>query len=153
MSIEQECDAKTQLALALARGVTPAKWARDSNVAQNTAYRWAREPEVRKLVESCRRQMIDQAVGQMTRHTIKAASGIVKLAEEATSETVRLRALRSIFSDLIAASKYSGLEQRMSELEERVEAKGTPSWAETGYGQIAEEPALDSGPAVNNGAG
>jgi hypothetical protein len=153
MSDEPENGSKAQLAIALARGVLAANWARAYKVSKNTAYRWAREPEVRKLVESCRRQMIDQAVGRMTKQTVWAASGIVALAKTADSDTVRLRALRSIFSDMITASKYSGLEQRMCELEERVESTGTPSWAETGYGQFAAELPPPPGQAAENGAG
>jgi hypothetical protein len=153
MSDELEKGSKTQLALALARGVSAGKWARSNNVTEITAYRWAREPEVRKLVESFRRRMIDQAVGEMTKQTVWAARGIVALAKESESDTVRLRALRSIFSDMITASKYSGLEQRMCELEERVESTGTPSWAETGYGQFAEKTLPPPGQAVENGAG
>ena len=51
-----------------------------------------------------------------------AAQLIVKLGESATSESVRLSALRAIMSDVIAVSKFGGLEDRMTEMEEVVRA-------------------------------
>jgi hypothetical protein len=46
--------------------------------------------------------------------------GIVTLAKEADSESVQLRAWRAILADMIAVSKFSDLEYRMTELEEQV---------------------------------
>jgi len=40
------------------------------------------------------------------------------LAEAAESESVQLRALRSIFSDVMAVAKFSNLEHRVAEIEE-----------------------------------
>jgi hypothetical protein len=45
---------------------------------------------------------------------------IAALAVGAESESVRLKALESIFSDMMAALKYSDLESRMANLEERL---------------------------------
>ena len=39
------------------------------------------------------------------------------LAEGAESESVKLRALRSIFSDVVAVSKFPDLKYRMAEIE------------------------------------
>ena len=80
-----------------------------------------RDPKVRKAVESHRRRTIDQAIGRMTKQSTWAVDGIVAIAREADSDSVRLRAFRSIFSDLMAVSKHSGLEARIAELEEKVE--------------------------------
>jgi hypothetical protein len=124
MTQEQPKGGKTQLALALAQGVSAARWARANQVPKNTAYRWARDPKVRKAVESHRRRTIDQAIGRMTQQSTWAIGGIVAIAREAESDSVRLRALRSIFSDLMAVSKHSGLEARMAALEERIEVQG-----------------------------
>ena len=122
MSQEQQPKGgKTQLALALAQGVSAAQWARANQVPKNTADRWARDPKVRKAVESHRRRTIDEAIGRMTEHSKWAVDGIAAIARGAESESVRLRALRGIFSDLMAVSKHSGLEARMAEIEEKVE--------------------------------
>jgi hypothetical protein len=120
---EQPKGGKTQLALALAQGVSAAQWARANQVPNNTAYRWARDPKVRKAVESHRRRTIDEAIGKMTKQSTWAVGGIIAIAKEAESDSVRLRALRSIFSELMAVSKHSGLEARMAEIEAKIEER------------------------------
>ena len=75
-----------------------------------TTSRWAKDPLVRKAVESYRRRTIDEAVGKMTQYTTNAAEIIMRIAEEAESDSTRLRAARSIFSDMMAVSKHSDME-------------------------------------------
>jgi hypothetical protein len=70
------------------------------------------------VVASCRRRTIDRAIGRMARRSTWAADGIAAIAREAESDSVKLRAYRSIFSDMMAVSKYSGLESRVTEVEE-----------------------------------
>ena len=89
--------------------------------AQETARRWAHEPECAEI-EAFRRRAIDRAVGLLAKNAGWAAGGICKLAKEAESESVKLRAFRSILSDMMAVSKYSGLEARLAELEEHYRA-------------------------------
>jgi hypothetical protein len=88
-------------------------------VPKRTAYRWASEPEVLATAESCRRRALDRAVGVMARRATWAAGQIAKLGKDAESESVKLAALRAIFSDMIAATKFGVLEDRLSELEEQ----------------------------------
>jgi hypothetical protein len=114
---------KTHLALAIAQGKSAAAWARCNGVPSSTAYRWASEPEVRRAVEACRRRTLDRAIGRMTRRTTWACDRIAKLAKAAESESVQLRALRSIFSDVMAVSKFSNLEYRVAEIEEDLREK------------------------------
>jgi hypothetical protein len=118
MQEDHRKNSKTYLALAIAQGITPARWARANDVSKMTAYRWAKEPEVRRAVESFRRRMIDKAVGRMTKLTSWAVDGIAGIAKDAESDWVRLRAFRSIFSDMMTVSAYSGLEARMTQIEE-----------------------------------
>jgi hypothetical protein len=110
---------KTQLALALAQGATVAAWSRANEVPTRTAYRWASEPQVRATVESCRRRAVDRAVGVMARRATWAARQIAQLGKDAESESVKLAALRANFSDMIAASNFGVLEDRVAELEEQ----------------------------------
>ena len=106
---------KTQLALAIAHGISVDKWARKHNVPRTTAFRWAREQKVRAAVEFYRRRALDRAVGRMARHVDRAAGGIAKLAKDAVSESVKLAALRAIFSNMMAVSEFTGLEARMAQ--------------------------------------
>ena len=66
------------------------------------------------MVESCRRRTIDRAVGQMKKNRIWAAEGIIKLANDAESEEVRLRALRTIYKNMIDVSQKSTKSVRKS---------------------------------------
>jgi hypothetical protein len=87
--------------------------------AIRTAQRWAAEPDVRTEVESFRRTALDQAVGRMAKRVAWATERIAHLADNAKSESVRLAALRSILSDIMAISNFTGLEERIARLEEQ----------------------------------
>src|SRR4029077_17817283 len=100
-----------------------AAWALANEVPKRTAYRWASEPEVRAAIESCRRRALDRAVGGMAKRATWAAGQIAKLGKDAASESVKVAALRAIFSDMMAVSKFGLLEDRVTELEERFDAR------------------------------
>jgi hypothetical protein len=114
---------KFNLALAIAEGESIIAWAQENGVPERTAFRWAQDPRVRREVEACRRRVINQAVGRLTGMTTKAANRISTLAQEADSESVQLRASRAILADMIAVSKFSVLEYRMTEIEEEIEKR------------------------------
>ena len=69
-----------------------------------------------------------------------AAAGIIRIARDAESDSVRLRAFRAIFSDMMTVSRYSDLEARMTEIEEQIEQRAgaasskVPSWTPADYG-------------------
>ena len=159
MSESPRKDTKVQLAIALAQGISAGKWARANEVPRNRAYRWAKDPSVRKAAESYRRRTIDQAVGKMTKHTNRAVDIIFTIANEAESDSVRLRAARAIFSDMMAVSEHSGLEVRMTEIEEKLleRAGGASSniatWAAPSYGQGATPAAMPPVTSIGTGAG
>jgi hypothetical protein len=114
---------------ALANGSSVAAFMRANDVPRRSAYRWAHDPKVRVAVERFRRLALDRAIGQMSRRATWAVNGIVKLAESADTDSVRLKAYRAIFADMMSVSKYSGLETRMAVMEEKLgkrAAAGTP---------------------------
>ncbi len=115
---------KSELALAIARGVSIAAWARKNEVSKRTAFYWAKEPEVRAEVEEWRRHSLSRAIGRMARQSTRAADGIATLAECAESESVRLTAWRAILADQMAVAKFSTLENRMVEIEEELKRRG-----------------------------
>ncbi len=119
MSRERRTCLKSKLAAALAEGKSSAEWASANGVGERTAQRWAKEPEVRAEVESFRRGTLDQAVGQMSTRVAWVIEKIAYLAEHAKSESVQLAALRSILSDMMAVSDFTGLEARIAKLEEQ----------------------------------
>jgi hypothetical protein len=100
-----------------------AKWADDNKVPDRTAYRWAADPEVKAQIESIRRGALDEAVGRMAQRATWAVEKIVELGANANSESVRLSALRAVLSDMMAVSKFGGLEDRMTQIEEQLNAR------------------------------
>ncbi len=108
---------KTQLALAIAQGVSVAKWCTHERSGPANGLPVAQDREVRKVVQACRRRVIDQAVGQMTKHSTRAVHTITWLSDEGDSHEIRLKAARAVLSDMIAVSKYSDLEDRVREVE------------------------------------
>jgi hypothetical protein len=123
MTGESTDSQKMILAVAVAQGIPVAEWALRNDVNEQTAYRWAAEPEVRSQVESIRRRALDQAIGGMANRVAWAVEKIVELGKTAASESVRLAALRALMSDLIAISNFSALETRVAKLEERAHAR------------------------------
>jgi hypothetical protein len=143
---ETEQGSNDELAVAIARGVAIAAWARAKKVPRTTAFRWAEEPDVRKAVQDCRRRIVDQAIGRITKVTNQAADTIANLCTQGDSHAVRLRAAQAVFSEMIAVSKYSDLEQRMTELEAMVPPVSVGSsthWSQgpTNYGYGNASPA------------
>jgi len=118
---------KTELAIVIARGHCVRKWARSNGVPERTAYRRASEPEVRRMVEICRRRTLDRAIGRVNRRTTWVTDRIALIAKEADSQSLQFRALPSIISDVMAVSKFSNIEHRLTELEEDFrEQSGNP---------------------------
>jgi hypothetical protein len=128
MSDTPETGTKTELGLAIARGDSVASWALANKVPRSTAFLWAKDPEVRSVVEECRRRALDEAISRMTKHAKWAADIIISVAEDAQSDSVKLRAARAIFSDVIKVAKFSELEARITEFEEQLRT-GSHSFA------------------------
>jgi hypothetical protein len=120
---EQQKNRKESLALALSKGQSVAAWARENAVPERTAYHWAKDREVRAIIDSYRRQLVDQAVGTMSEQINWAVEGIRDLGKVASSESVRLSAFKALIANTVTVSKFAVLEQRVAELEERVNAR------------------------------
>jgi hypothetical protein len=114
---------KSQLAFALAQGISAAAWARDNGVPELMVGEWSSDEEVRTKVETYRREVLDQVVGGMNKLGPWVVEQLAKLARNAESETVRLRSLRAILVDMMAVSRYAGLEFRMTAIETGLELR------------------------------
>jgi hypothetical protein len=120
MNIRNNRDQKAALALAMATGRTVRAWAKEHDVPERTAYKWARSPEVQKQVRRIRRRAIDRAIGRLSRNAAAAAQQIANLAKGAESESVKLQASRAVLADLMNVSNYATLEERLTEVERRI---------------------------------
>jgi hypothetical protein len=114
---------KIKLAREIARGGSITAWARKNNVPARTAYRWARDRKVREAADLWRRTALSQAIGRMVRCSTSAVAGIERLARDADSEAVRLRAWRAILADQMAVAKFSALEGRLLEVEQMLDGQ------------------------------
>jgi hypothetical protein len=65
------------------------------------------------MVEACRRRLIDQAIGMLSGKATWSVGRITRLADSAESESVRLRALRGMLTDMISSSKRVGRKPRL----------------------------------------
>jgi hypothetical protein len=110
---------KTRLAAAIAKGVSIGEWAKANNVPRRTAYRWANEARVRARIAQGRKRELDRAVGAMSESVHWAAGQIRGLAMSAASESVRLAALKLIFSNMFEISEFADLQHRIAQLEAR----------------------------------
>ena len=119
MSEEIPLSKQDQLALAIAQGKSVPAWARQNDVPRSTAYTWANDPNVRRLVEDWRRRSLDRALGSMAAQSSRAVKEMTRLGQTAESESVQLRAWRAVLTDQIAVSKHANLEYRVSQLEEK----------------------------------
>jgi hypothetical protein len=117
MSNESKKSTKGHLAVAIGSGVSITAWARANGVPRATAFRWAKERAVRKGIESFRRRTVEQALGRLHKKMTGAVDTITKLSREGDCEAIRLKASRAVIAEIIAVSKYSVLEERMTELE------------------------------------
>jgi len=120
MSEEPEEATKTELALALAHGVSVASLGASKQCAQKHGLQVVERPRGPEEVLTCRRRILDRAVGRMARRATKAAEVIVEVAENAESESVRLRAARAVLSDMVTISRFADVEARMHEFEEKL---------------------------------
>ena len=58
---------KTEPGIALAHEVSVTAWKRARDGPRLTVSGWSTKPAIRKVTEACRRRLIDQAIGRVTR--------------------------------------------------------------------------------------
>jgi hypothetical protein len=140
---------KDQLALHLASGGAVADWARANGLPDRTVYTWSRSSEVRERTESLRRAVLAEAVQRLGAHAAAAAGPIVKLAEKAQSEAVRLPAARAVLAEFVSASNDTGMAAQLADIERRLHERSASSAAP--LPGIGLEPAADEWPLAAEG--
>jgi hypothetical protein len=124
MSGEERKGRKSKLVIALLEGKKSLDaWAKENGVSRRTAYRWAQDPKVRAVVNAHRRAAVDQSLAVMSGQVTWAAQAIGDLCKNAASESVKLGALKAVFANLVAVSKFAGFEVRLTELEDQFHAR------------------------------
>ena len=123
MSGELRQSQKSQLAVAIAQGTSVAKWARATRCPNGRPTGGPTSPKVRAEVESiAAAPSIGRSAGWPSVPP-GPSMGSSTLGENAESESVKLSALRAVLSDMMAVSKFAGLEDRVTEIEEQLHAR------------------------------
>jgi hypothetical protein len=101
------------LILAVASGVSIAKWCRSSRTPRKTADVWVKEPDFRAAVEAVRQQCRDEGIGVLTAAMREATEGMVFLSKKSPSDQVKLAAQKAILD----VGTLETVQQRLKELE------------------------------------
>jgi hypothetical protein len=109
---------KRQLADVIAKGGRVKTWAQLNGVKKRTAYRWSTRPEVRRQVEAIRRGFLEAAISVLAKNATWAAKAMVEIGQSASSESVKLSAVRAVLGDYTKITAFSSLEHRMTHIEE-----------------------------------
>ena len=116
---KQKTKNEPALIVALARGETVTDACRQSGVAERTAHRRLEDTEFVRQVRTCRSQMLDCAVGNLS-FAASEAVGTLRSLLTAESETVRLGAARAILDHVTKLRETQELEERIVALEEKL---------------------------------
>jgi hypothetical protein len=108
-------------ALAIASGSTQAEAAEAADVGVRTVRRWLTKSAFRRVLNRYRDELVSQAAGRLASHLTRAADTLVSLLSS-ENETVRLRAATELLTAVVRLRSDMDLAERVSEIEERVNA-------------------------------
>jgi hypothetical protein len=129
-------NADSALVAALAAGLTVPKAAEQAGVSERTVYRRLKDGDFRAKVDQARTEAVSRTVGKLADLGTEAVDGVKALANSATSESVKLGALRTILEYLLRGHEQYTLARQVEELKKQIdEVKGGASRTETGVGQ------------------
>jgi hypothetical protein len=115
-------DAALSLAVAMAEGTKIADWARSRGVSVRSGYRLASKPGVKAKAASLRKEMLDTAVGTLSRIANSAVFTLWDLLSVERPDSIRLNAARTILASLIDIRGHTEMAERMAEIEEHLAA-------------------------------
>lgn len=103
--------------MAVATGVSISDWCKSTKTNRSTVSTWQKDPSFDRDVATIRRQMLDGAVGRFTGAVEKIATGMIELADSATSEPTKLSAMRSVLEHLVQMTEFAEVKKRLDALE------------------------------------
>lgn len=118
-----------QVALLLASGHALKHAAEKSGAGRTTVYAWTRQPDFAAHVAELRSQMLDEALGVLSRIAGKAALTIAKKLDS-DDDAIALRASVAALDQLVKVRSFSELESRIAEIEKNAAqaAEGGRRW-------------------------
>lgn len=113
--------AEYQLVLSLASGVSMQDAAERAGVSKRTVYRRLEDPDFRRQVSKARSDLYSQAAGMLAANSVEAVTTLQNLANDATSENVRLSAAKTMLELGSKLREAAELDERLTELESRLD--------------------------------
>ncbi len=104
------------LLLALAGGASATEAARKAGVSERTAFRRMQDPEFQRSIAQARDKMVENALGQLAEASVTAVRTLRALCA-ARSETVRLKAARSLLELTMRMREHVDFGARIAALE------------------------------------
>src|SRR5262245_54847023 len=113
---EGRATAATVAAVALASGSTVKVAARKAGISVRCLANWRRKPAFERLVNRYRDQLVDEAVGQVSKD-LSAATAVLRKLLKSRQEQVQLRAAAELLALGIALRKHADTDRRLAEVE------------------------------------
>ena len=107
------------LALALAEGQTIEGAARKAGVGRTTAHRRLHQPEFRQRVNEIRGEMLNRMVSSISNIGAGAVAILAQLTQ-ATSDSIKLAAARTILEYSIRGNELVSVQERLAAIEIRL---------------------------------
>jgi hypothetical protein len=93
-------------------------------MAESTLYRWLKETAFRAAYREARRQVVQQAIGQLQQATGTAVQTLVTIMQHAeASASAKVSAAKAILETAVKAVEIEDLEARITALEQRLKEK------------------------------
>ena len=112
------------IALSIASGMTSGEAAKVAKVSERTVASRLNDAGFNKLVRKHRRTMTDRAVGMLSEGMTQSAQVLIA-ALKSENERVRIKAARDVIELRLKVADLSRLQDRLADLERRLEASGT----------------------------
>jgi hypothetical protein len=111
------------LVMALAGGATAEAAAQKAGVSLRTVRRRLAAPAFRQRLQQVRADMVQRTAGALTAAATEAVRTLLELQKPPNPPAVRLAAARAVLDQGLKLREAAELEERLAELERRVEAR------------------------------
>ena len=99
--------------------------ARAVGIGEVTAYRWMRDPEFIRQYREVRREGLRQTTARLQIAAAEAVTALAEIQRSGESESARVAAARAILEHAMRAVDLEDVQQRLDEIERKVNEKET----------------------------
>jgi hypothetical protein len=120
-------DVDTTLLMALACGAPIESAAQRAGVSATTVYRRLKDPKFKQKLRRTRAEMVERAAGNLTAATTESVRTLLELQKPTIPPATRLGAARAVIELGTRLRESADLEQRVLDIEQRLEATDSSS--------------------------